>query len=81
MLGSWTYLLSPSFTWAEELREMHKVQWISGTRLFRVPPGVGNRWSDPSMGDQWLSRDEGTIQLGEKGRYEYSGRGQRMVGH
>lgn len=43
---------------------MHKVQWISGMRLFRVPPGVGIRRSDPPMGDQGVSRDEGTVQTG-----------------
>lgn len=39
LLGSWTYSLSLSPTWAGEPREMHQVQWVPGMRMSVVPPG------------------------------------------
>lgn len=39
MLGSWTYSLSLSPTWAGEPRGVHKVQWVPGMRMSMVPPG------------------------------------------
>lgn len=39
LLGSWTYSLSLSPTWAGEPREQHKVQWVPGMRMSVAPPG------------------------------------------
>lgn len=76
MLGSWTYSLSLSATWAREPREMHQVQWVPGMRMSMVPPGR-NEMVQVLLREP--KRSPGLRGRPGWGRCECSGKGGRMV--